>query len=304
MAEFTDSEPLPSSNLSATVNWGDGTTTPATIGFEGCYRVTAPGHVYTHSGAYPFSYTVHDAHTRLDHEIGAETIYIWGVPQRVDLPSSHVIDTTVGVPWSGILGEFSEEKLPFEGDQYYARIEWEEGDRTWAPGTVSADGNGRLMVSATHTFPAEFSGVVIVSVGIAEAVTTWPVSVNVGAVQASAPVLKYGFQGQQILAAVPNVKGSTAYEIIFRLDMPLPSTESGGVRASLGGGIAGSIAGFGRHRASACYAARLTAGVKRKLKARRSLPFNLETQEPASVIQGKAVLRKYASPQAHAQRRT
>lgn len=112
MAEFTDSEPLPLSNFGATANWGDGTTTPATIGPEGCHQVTAPGHVYAHSGAYPFSYTVHDTHTGLDHEIGAETVYIWGVPQRVDPPSSHVIDATVGVPWSGILGEFTEEQPP------------------------------------------------------------------------------------------------------------------------------------------------------------------------------------------------
>jgi hypothetical protein len=100
-AEFTDSEALPLSDFSATANWGDGTTTPAAISLAGCYVVTAPAHVYTHSGAYPFSYTIHDAHTGLDHEIGTETVYIWGVPQRVDAPSSHVVDATVGVPWSG-----------------------------------------------------------------------------------------------------------------------------------------------------------------------------------------------------------
>jgi hypothetical protein len=295
MAEFTDSEPLPPSNFSATANWGDGTTTSATISPEGCREVTAPGHVYTHSGAFPFSYTVHDAHTGLDHEIGAETIYIWGVPQRVDAPSSHVIDATVGVPWSGILGEFTEEHPPFAGATYYAHIEWEEGDRTWAPGTITAAQNGRLVLTATHTFPAEFSGNTTVHVGISETVATWSVSAKVRAVRAGAPIPKYGFRGQQILAAVPNIKGSTAYEIIFRLSIPLPTTKSGGVEASLGGGIVGSIAVFGRHKVSACYVARLAAGVKRKLKSHRSLPFNLKIHQPPRVIKGEAVLRKYAS---------
>ncbi len=294
-AEFSDSEPLPLSNFSATADWGDGTTTPAVISPGGCHLVTAPGHAYTHSGAYPFSYKIHDAHTGLDHEIGAETIYIWGVPQRVDAPASHVIDATVGVPWSGILGEFTEEDLPFEGAPYYARIEWEAGDRIWAYGNVTAGEDGRLVVTATNTFPAEFRGNATVHVGITEAEATWPVSENVRGAQADAPIPKYEFRGRPIIAAIPNVGGRTVYEIIFHLNMPLPTTNAGGFQASLGGGIAGSISSFGRHEASACYAAKLAAGVKRELQSRRSLPFKLKIQQPPSLIQGDAVLREYAS---------
>ena len=299
-AEFTDSEPLPLSNFSATANWGDGTTTPAVISPGGCHVVTAADHTYAHSGAYPFSYTVHDAHTGLDHEIGTETIYIWGVPQRVDAPSSHVIDATVDVPWSGILGEFTEEDLPFEGAPYYAHIEWEEGNRVWAPANITAGEDGRLVVTARHTFPAEFSGNVTVRVGIAEAEATWPVSADVHAAQTEAPIPnhklpKHEFRGRQILATTPSVGGSTAYEIVFRLNMPLPARKSGRVEASLGDGIVGSISRFGPRAASACYAARLAPGVKHKLKSRRSLPFNLKIQRPVSVIQGSAVLRKFAS---------
>lgn len=293
-AEFTDSESLPPSDFSATANWGDGTTTPATISPEGCHRVTAPAHTYTHSGAYPFSYTVHDAQTGLDHEIGAEIIYIWGVPQRVDAPSSHVVDATVGVPWSGILGEFTEEDLPFDGASYSVRIEWEGGSRIWAPGSVTSGEGGRLVVTATNTFPAEFQGNAIVHVGIAEAEATWPVSVNARAAPATAPIPQYEFRGRQILAAVPSVNGSTAYEMLFHLNTPLPTARSGGVDASLSGGIAGAISSFGRNKTSACYSVRLAAGVKRKLKS-RSLSFNLKIRQPASVIRGKAVLQKYLS---------
>lgn len=294
-AEFSDSEPLPPSNFSAAADWGDGTTTPAMISPGGCDLVTAPGHVYTHSGAYQFSYTVHDAHTGLDHEIGAETIYIWGVPQRVDAPASHVVDATVGVPWSGVVGEFTEEDVPFAGAPYYARIEWEAGDRIWASGNVTAAEGGRLVVTATNTFPAEFRGNATVHVGITEAETAWPVSVNVHGAQANAPIPKYEFRGRQIIAAIPRVGGPTLYEIIFHLNMPLPTTQAGGIEASLGGGIAGSISSFGPHKASACYASKLVAGAKRGLQSRRIVPFKLKIRQPPSLIQGDAVLRDYAS---------
>jgi hypothetical protein len=302
-AEFTDSESLPPTNFSATANWGDGTTTPATISPEACHQVTAPSHAYAHSGEYHFSYTVHDAYTGLDHEIGTETVFIWGTPQRVDAPSSHAIDATAGVPWSGVLGEFTEETLPFAGAEYYAHIEWEEGDHTWAPGSITAGENGRLVVTATHTFPAEFHGNASVHVGITEAEATWPVSVNVSAAQvsASAPTPtptpatpKYGFRGRQILAAISNVKGRAVYEIVFRLNMALPATKSG-VEASLGSEIAGPISGFGHQKASACYEARLARGAERKLKPHRSLPFDLRIRQPPAVIHGRATMRKYAS---------
>lgn len=296
-AEFTDSDSLPPSNFSATANWGDGQTTAATISPESCHQVTAPSHVYTHSGAYQFTYTIHDAHTGLDHEIGDETVYIWGVPQRVDGPSSHVIDATVGVPWSGIVGEFTEEAVPFEAAPYYARIEWEAGDRTWAPGVITAAAEGRLVVTATHTFTAEFSGNTTVRVGITEAEATWPVSVTVHARQvvSRAPTPKYRFRGRPILAAVENDRGRVYYEIIFRLNRPLPTVRSRGVGASLGGGVTGSIFGYGRHKASACYVAKLHTAVRRRLGSLGSLPFDLTIQQPSTVMRGTAVLRKLAS---------
>jgi hypothetical protein len=164
-----------------------------------------------------------------------------------------------------------------------------------APGTVTAGEDGRLVVTATHTFAAEFHGNATVHLGISEAEATWPVSVNVRAEPAEASAPSYEFRGQQILAAIPNVRGSTTYEIIFHLDMPLPTRKSGGPEASLGGGIAGSISSFDPHKGSACYTARLAATVKGRLKSRHSLPFSLKIQQPPSLIQGKAVLRRYAS---------
>jgi hypothetical protein len=290
-AEFTDPEPV--SDFSATANWGDGTTTPASIssGSGLCHEVTAPSHAYAHSGAYPFSYTVHDAHTGLDHTIGAETVYIWGLPQRVDAPSSRTIKATVGVPWSGVLGEFTEESVPFTGAQYYVRIEWEAGDRQWAPGTVTAGENGRLVVAGSHVYPATFNGTATVIVGITEATSTWPVSVS-----AEEPV-PFAFRGPPILAAIPSVRGSTAYELIFRLDRSLPRAPSGRIEASLSGyGVAGSLAGFGLHKSRACYAAGITIPKRRAPRTHRHYPITLSAQEPGvPKTHGHAMLRRYSN---------
>lgn len=288
-AEFTDSEPLPLSDFTATANWGDGTTTPASISSADCHEVTASSHTYTHSGAYQFSYTVHDAHTGLDHTIGAETVYIWGLPQRVDAPSSHTIEATVGVPWSGIIGEFTQESLPFTGAPYYVNIEWESGDRTWDHGTVTAGANGVLVVTGSHVYPAAFAGTATVTVGITEATSTWRVSVN-----AREPE-QFSFRGQPILAAIPSANGSAAYELIFRLDRPLPRTSSGRIEASLSGyGVAGSLAGFGPHKSHACYAAGVTISKRHAPRAHRRYPLTLSVQEPGVPrTHGHTTLRRY-----------
>jgi hypothetical protein len=288
-AEFTDSEPLPPSNFTATATWGDGTTTLASIGSAGCHEVTAPSHAYAHSGAYRFSYTVHDAHTGLDHTAGAEAVYIWGLPQRVDTPSSHTIHAAVGVPWSGVLGEFTEESVPFTGASYYVHIEWEAGDRQWAPGTITAGEDGRLVVTGSHVYPAAFNGTATVTVGITEATSTWPVSVSA---KESVPFV---FRGQPILASIPSVKGSTAYELIFRLDRPLPRTSSGRIEASLSGyGVAGSLAGFGLHKSRACYAAGVTITKRHTPRAHSRYPLTLSVQEPGVPrTHGHAALRRY-----------
>jgi hypothetical protein len=300
MAEFTDSESLSPSNFSATANWGDGTTTPAEISHEECYQVTAPAHAYAHSGAYSFSYTVHDAHTGLEHTIGAETIYIWGVPQHVDTPSSNVIDATGGVPWNGILGEFTEEQIPFGGAEYYAHIEWEEGDRTWAPGTITAGEDGRLVVTAAHTFPAEFSGNTTVHVGISEAETSWPVSVR--AVQAPIATPKpatpqYELLGTPTLATIERPHGGKVYELIFRLSRRLPITGSEHIATSLiAFGHSSSLVSFGPDRSRACYAARLSPTTKHPPKAGAPYRFSLSIPMPAAAhtsASGKAIAHVY-----------
>jgi len=221
--------------------------------------------------------------------IGAETVYIWGLPQRVDAPSAHTIDATVGVPWSGILGEFTQESLPFTGAPYYVYIEWESGDRMWDHGTVTAGADGVLVVTGSHVYPAAFNGTATVQVGITETVSTWPVSVSVREPE------QFGFRGQPILAAIPSAKGSTAYELIFRLNRSLPRTSSGRIAASLSGlGVTGSLSSFGRHKSRACYAAGVEIQKRHAPKAHRRYPLTLDVQQPGTArAHAYATLQRY-----------
>jgi hypothetical protein len=149
------------------------------------------------------------------------------------------------------------------------------------------------VVAGSHVYPAEFNGTATVQVGIAEAASTWPVSVSVR--EPEVPAAPFRFRGQPILAAIPSVKGSTAYEIIFRLNQPLPRTKSGRIQASLGGyGVAGSLAGFGPHKSHACYAAGVKVSKGRKPKAHHRYRFALSVQRPTvSQTHGHATLHRY-----------
>jgi len=92
----------PSIDFTSTANWGDGTTSQATVEASSvgdCYGVTAPSHAYAGAGTYTFSYTVHDLKTGLDHTLGAVQLHISStVPRLPGGPSSPTIHPTVGVP--------------------------------------------------------------------------------------------------------------------------------------------------------------------------------------------------------------
>jgi hypothetical protein len=300
--EFTDTETLPLSNFSATAHWGDETTTAATVGKKssGCFEATAPSHTYASPGAYSFSYTVHDAHTGLDHTIGAEQFYVWSLPQPLNSQSPRAINATVGVPWSGVLGEFSYLSTPLPTLGYTAEIEWGVG-QPWSPGTITMQPNGTFAVSGSHTYTQPSSDTVSVLVGAGDLMGKWATSSVSMDVATPAPDTSPGerpqfkFVGQPIAAAIPSVKGKTSYEIIFRLNRQLPRIKSGRIQAQLipyGGG--NSIASFGPHETHMCYAAGSDGLAKQHPKGGHRYPFTLAIQRPtATEAKGHAILHRY-----------
>ncbi len=293
---FTDSESEPASNFSATANWGDATTSPATVQeVEGCpeeYKVSAPSHTYLATGTYSFSYAVHDAHTGLEHTIGSEPFHVVSaLPAPILGASPRVIDATVEVPWSGVVGEF--DRAPSLGlvpVMTTWSIEW--GDGQVSPGTASELPLGKLALSGSHTYSWPLSGAIKVSVSGGIEMGTWAIA---SVIVAEVPS-RFHFVGQPILAAIPSVKGASAYQIIFRLNQPLPRTKSGRIRASLNShGVASSIAAFDSRRTRACYAARSSSLAEHSAQARRRYPFALTIRGLASNTKtdGQAIVRTY-----------
>jgi hypothetical protein len=301
----TPSEAPPSNNFTAIANWGDGTTSPATVAglsVGDCYGVSAPSHPYSSAGTYPFSYTVHDAKTGLDHMLGATGLHIWSmVPRLLGGPSSRTIHPTVGAPWSGVVVEFSDEGTVNPYYPYHAQIEWGDGKPSTSGTITTQSGDNTFTVSGSFTYARPFSGTISVllwhDTQLLGRWTTSSVEVEGAAAPDLRPPLPVRFRGQPILAAIPRAGGAPVYELIFRTNQPLPHTSSGHVEALIEvHGRTNPVSGLVAHRASTCYVARTNGIGKRKLKLGARYPFTLAV-DTRSVTRdsGHALLRKFAS---------
>jgi hypothetical protein len=296
--EFTDSEPELPSNFSATVDWGDGTTSPASVEGEiGCYRVSAPSHIYLTPGTYSLSYIVHDAHTGLEHSIGGSVLdVVSALPSPMPSVPPRVVNAKVGVSWSGVVGEFDFQSLnnlqTAEGftPNYTASIEW--GDGQISPGIISEPiFREQLAVSGSHTYTRPLSSVIKVSISGGIETATWTTA-SALVPEVSRP---FRFIRRPIFAIIPSVRGDDGYEIIFRLNQPLPQTKSHRIEASLASnGVTSHIAAFGSH--PACYIARGNAFAERSRHLGQRYSIVLTLQGAADMMtHGQAIARKYAN---------
>ena len=307
--EFTDSEPEPEGNFSATANWGDGTASPASVRVPpgGCYEVSASSHTYLSPGTYSFSYTVHDAHTGLDHTVGPELFYVLSLlPVPVLTPTPPLIQILVGQSWSGVVGEFGFQPFHVALAAFVATIDW--GDGHTSPGVIAANGYASFTVSGSHTYSS--LAMVPIKVTVAGGIETgsWITAdvlaseapkasrITAGRFVGEAPK-PFRFRGQPILAAMRRRHADTTYEVLFRLDRALPRATSGAVAASLRvHRSTASLVAFGAHLARACYVARLTGFAARSAPARRRYPIRLALQQrTAATVEGQATLRTFSN---------
>lgn len=304
--EVADSESAPEGSLTATANWGDGTSTAAEMkpgSMGGCFILSTSAHTYANPGPVTFSYTIHNSHTGVDHQTDEEKLYVWSVPTLIPGSTPGAIAVQVGKPWSGVVGEFSYDSAQMSASQYSTRIDW--GDLLASPGTITALPNGRFSVSGSHSYTQPLSGRVIVDVfGSYEdlGLASWPIA----SVLASAtPPLQttpttpvaYKLLRTPILAAISSRHRTKTYALILRLSSPLPSGRTGEAQATLSMlGHRSSLTAFGPHRAHACYTSRLAPAPKPAPKVGAHYPFRLSIQGPAasiSTVAGKAHTHLY-----------
>ncbi len=145
------------SQLTASIDWGNGTTTDGTVTADpgGGFDVTGST-TYASAGAYQVTVTINDptgavvgtALTRAKVEPAGPpgppippvpTLFAWGTP----------VDTTAGQQFTGVVAHFKDTGTSTAGD-FTASIDW--GDGTSSAGTITPDPTAGYDVTGSHTY--------------------------------------------------------------------------------------------------------------------------------------------------------
>jgi hypothetical protein len=158
VATFTDPDAnATASEYSATITWGDGSTSTGSItGSGGSFTVTG-SHKYGEEGSNAVSVTITDA----DNTSNAATASTTAKVADAALHGTSGSPTRTGTNVSGTVATFTDDDPGGTVSDYTASINW--GDGTTTTGTVTA-GTGKFNVGGSHTYTK--SGTFVVTVTI------------------------------------------------------------------------------------------------------------------------------------------
>ena len=154
-------------DFTATINWGDGSTSDGTITADpkGGFDITGT-HTYPNSGqawpefafrrfrtrgdqsSYVITVTVNDTVTNAT-GTGQGSARVAPLPPNI---SAHgqPIQATSGQQFSGVVATFTDANAQAQASDFKATIYW--GDGTTSDGTITVDPQGRFDVTSTHTY--------------------------------------------------------------------------------------------------------------------------------------------------------
>jgi hypothetical protein len=147
VADFVDNSNLASNNYTATIDWGDGTTTPGTVsGSNGSYTVlSASGHTYTDEG--DFTLIAHITRTT-DNAIIAPSGTV--TVDEGDILSASGTTIHGNLALSNVtVATFTDSITANVASDFTANIDW--GDGVTTVGTISGS-NGSFTVTGSHTY--------------------------------------------------------------------------------------------------------------------------------------------------------
>jgi uncharacterized repeat protein (TIGR01451 family) len=154
VATFTSNDPTQNAvNYTASINWGDGTTTPAstiTGPAAGVFTVTG-GHTYAEDGLYTLTVTVTDS---VDATTVPRSIQINVGESVLTMSALGPFSVAEGTAFNGALATFSDPGSTDPVASFTATIDW--GDGTTTPGTITGS-NGAYSISGAHTYADERS---------------------------------------------------------------------------------------------------------------------------------------------------
>ncbi len=147
VASFTDSYTGEvASQLFATIDWGDGTSTAGVVtGGDGLFSVSG-SHTYASISTYTATITLGETDNTTN---TATTTGVVNVVEPITL-STITINATQGSPFAGTVATFDDNLGADPLGNYSATIDW--GDGTITAGVISSDGGNNFAISGTHTY--------------------------------------------------------------------------------------------------------------------------------------------------------
>ncbi len=150
VAKFSDANAAaPLSDFSATINWGDGSTSTGSIVIDpsGGFDVNG-AHTYASTGSFGLSVKVTD--------IGGSTLSVGGTATVVEPPplvNAGSISTSEGALFNGQVATFTDSDPNLGAGDFTASINW--GDGVTSSGNIVSDGAGGFKVSGNHVYLEE-----------------------------------------------------------------------------------------------------------------------------------------------------
>lgn len=146
VATFSDPDPTAQpSDYTATINWGDGTTTTGTIGGSPSNFTVSGTHTYAEEGSSSITVTITDT----DNPSNTATATSTATIHDAALHATGVTPSLSGTTASGTVATFTDSDPNGTASDYSASINWGDGSKT--SGTISKSG-GHFSVSGKHTY--------------------------------------------------------------------------------------------------------------------------------------------------------
>lgn len=161
-----------SGDYSASIDWGDGTTTAGTItGPDGGFGVSGT-HTYAEEGSYPVNVTVQDLDTVNVHTTAASHAAVSDAPLTVTAAPAQT--SVEGAPTAAglLVATFADADPAGTVADYSASIDWGDGTAASTGTVVAAPTGGFAVLAPTHTYAEEGTTTVHVSINDAGGAST------------------------------------------------------------------------------------------------------------------------------------
>ena len=240
VASFTDADPNGAvSDYSATINWGDLTSSVGTVSANGRGGFNVSGsHVYAEEGTYTVTVAIRDA--------GGATASATSSANVADAALSATgspVSATEGASLTGQVASFMDGDPGGAVSDYSATITW--GDQTTSAGTIAANGSGGFAVSGSHVYAEEGAYTVTVTIrdaGGATASATSSASVADAALTATGSPSFREHHRTNFTAVVATLSdadpGGVATDFTAQISWGDGTTTGGMIVARTGGGFA------------------------------------------------------------------